>query len=43
MGNAYLEMLKSYMADNATHWTGYVAPTGNFLNRDNTSHRTFWA
>jgi len=43
MGNAYLEMLKTYMADNIADWTDYTSQTGSVFNRDNTNKKTFWA
>jgi hypothetical protein len=43
MGNAYLEMLKTYMADNIADWSDFTSQTGSVFNRDNTGKKTFWA
>jgi hypothetical protein len=43
MGNAYLEMLKTYMADNIADWSDFTSQTGSVFNRDNTNKKTFWA
>lgn len=42
-GNSYLEMLKTYMADNIADWTSFTDVSGYILNRDNTDKKTFWA
>lgn len=43
VGNSYLDMLKTYLADNAEDWTEYSGQTGSIPNRDNTNKKTFWA
>lgn len=43
MGNSYLEMLKTYLADNIDDWSEYSDVSGYILNRDNTAKKTFWA
>jgi len=43
MGNSYLEMLKTFMADNIADWDDYTVVSGLILNRDNTGKKTFWA
>lgn len=43
IGNSYLEMLKSYLIENAEDWEDYSGQTGSIPNRDNTNKKTFWA
>lgn len=43
MGKAYLEMLKTYMADNVEDWEDYSTESGSIFNRDNSGKKTFWA
>lgn len=42
-GEAYLEMLKTYLTDNIADWTGYTTTQGSIFNRDNTGKKTYWA
>jgi len=41
-GNAYLDQLRSYLADNASDWTNITPSTGKVFRRDNTNKKTFW-
>jgi hypothetical protein len=43
IGNSYLEALTSYRLKNVSEWGNYTQPEGNWLRRDNTGKKTFWA
>ena len=43
LGNHYLQILKSYLLENAEDWNGYAQPKNGLPNRNNSGKKTFWA
>ncbi len=43
LGNAYLDLLRSYLTANASLWSEVPPSTGKLFRRNNTDKKTFWS